>query len=248
MMNILGINKSGLKSMQNKMDSISDDLANINTVGYKRKEVNFQELIHNSIKGTDYSINVGTKSGVSTINFGQGQLIESPNMLHMAIVGDGFFGIRDEHGNLLLTRNGSFKIDGDYNIVDDNGYFLEASINVPVEEWGKVDINAKGEIYTSIDESYQSVGKIILYNPEVLDSLISIGEGKYLPAQNVTLYNSQLNNEGFGDISQYSLELSNVDITRSMAEMITTQRTYSLNSKSIQTTDDIMSMINNIKR
>lgn len=248
MINILGIGKSGLKSTQNKMDAISDGLANMNTIGYKRKEVNFQELIHNNIEGTEYSINAGTKSNVSTINFKQGEIVESPSMLHMAIEGDGFFGIRDEHGNLLLTRNGSFKIDGEFNIVDDNGYYLDASIIVPVEQWGKVDIDAKGEIYTNIDGSYQSVGKVILYNPEILDSLTSIGEGKYLPAQNVTLYDSQLNNEGFGGISQYALETSNVDISQSMAELITTQRAYSLNSKSIQTTDDIISIINNIKR
>ena len=83
--------------------------------------------------------------------------------------------------------------------------------------------------------------------PEILDSLTSIGEGKFLPSQNVTLRNSLDSDEGFGDIAQYSLENSNVDVTRSMAEMITAQRAYSLNSKSIQTTDDIISIINNIK-
>jgi flagellar basal-body rod protein FlgG len=246
-MNVLGINKSGLKAIQNKMDAISDDLANINTTGYKRKEISFQELVHNTIEGTGFSINAGSKSSINTINFKQGTVSNSPNMMDMAIEGDGFFGIRDANGNLYLSRNGSFKIDGGSNIVDGNGYFLEVSLNMPIEQWGKVDINAKGEIFTDVDGEYQSVGRIILYMPEILDSLTSIGEGKFLPSQNVTLRNSLDSDEGFGDIAQYSLENSNVDVTRSMAEMITAQRAYSLNSKSIQTTDDIISIINNIK-
>lgn len=247
-MDVLGINKSGLKSIQNKMNAISDDLANVNTMGYKRKDVSFQELVHNTIEGIDLSINAGSKSSLGTINFKQGTIIESPSMLHMAIEGDGFFGLKDATDNLYLSRNGSFKIDGELNIVDDNGYFLDLDVNVPVEEWGKVDINSKGEIFATIDGEYEMVGKVILYKPEVLDSLTSLGEGKYLPAQNVTLMSSSYDEEGFGDIAQYALENSNVDVTKSIAEMIIAQRAYSLNSKSIQTTDDIISLINNIKQ
>lgn len=248
MNNILGIGRSGLNSMQNKMDAIADDLANLNSIGYKRKEVNFQELLNNTSANGEVRINAGSKSGLSTINFSQGQLIDSPNMYHMAIEGNGFFGVRDEHGNLMLTRNGGFNLDSSYNLVDESGYYLDYEVYQPVEEWGRVDINTNGEIYAQLDGEGQLVGKIILYMPEIRDTLVPLGEGRFLPSQNVTLYNSSLNNDGFGSIKQYYLENSNVDITKSMAEMITTQRAYSLNTKSIQTTDEIMSMINNIKR
>lgn len=248
MLNNLGIGKTGLKSIQTKMDVISKDLANINTIGYKETEITFQELVHNRIGETEYSISSGTKVNTNTTNFRQGGIIDSPSMLHMAIEGSGFFGVRDGSGNLFLTRNGSFKIDEELNIVDDNKFLLDTSVIVPIEEWGNIDINRKGEIYTEIDGNHQLVGNVILYNPEVLDSLTFIGEGKYLPSTNVSLYNSLVDDEDFGSISQYMLENSNVDIISTMAEMITAQRAYSLSSKSIQTTDDIVSIINDIKR
>ena len=98
------------------------------------------------------------------------------------------------------------------------------------------------------DEEAEILGKIILYNPGVMDSLTPMGENRYMPSDNVQLFNSIDNTGEFGDIIQFAIEGSNVDITKTMADMITTQRAYSLNSRAIQTTDDIMQMINGIKQ
>ena len=185
---------------------------------------------------------------VIQINFKPGNLIESPFDYHMAISGEGFFGVIDENNNLMLTRNGSFHMNGNYTITDDNGYPLVAEYYTPIEEWGdNINISANGEI-TDEKSDEMILGKVILFKPQNLDSLVSLGEGRYLPSGNVELLDSMENDEVFGDINQHFLEASNVDIIESLADMISTQRAYSLNAKAIQTTDDIMGLINDIKR
>ncbi len=257
--NILNISKTGLKSMENKMDAVSDDLANVNTTGYKSKNISFQELLINEIYDNEVlmsenarpaGINAGSRSGVGTIDFQQGRIRPSEGEFHMSIMGDGFFGVRDEEDNLMLTRNGGFHLNEDLTISDDSGYFLDFISYISIDEWGEgeVFISAQGDITKEVDDETLLLGRVILYNPEVLDSLIPLGEGRYTVADGVELYDSTYDSEGFGDIIQYSLEDSNVDMTKSIVEMITAQRAYSMNGKVIQTTDDILDMINNIKR
>lgn len=256
---ILNIGKTGLKSTQNKMDSVADDLANVNTNGYKKKEVSFQELLHNGI--SDYevlkspnvnnaSINAGSKSSIGSVNFEQGNILESSGEFHMAIDGMGFFGVRDESGKLMLTRNGGFHKNEDNSITDDSGNLLDMEIYLPKEHWGNniVSISNTGDIMVNIDEENILLGKVVIYNPKVLDSLIPMGEGKFQPSPNAMLYNSLIDGDDFGNVVQYSLEASNVEMGKGMVDMIITQRAYSLNAKTIQTTDEIMGMINNIKR
>lgn len=256
MKSILNIGKTGLNAVQRKMDAISDDIANVNTYGYKRKDMSFQELLTNEIHENDvilsenmnYSINMGTKSSISSINFEQGIVVSSPNQFDMAIEGQGFFGVLDGEGNQLLTRNGSYHLNPDGSVVNGEGYYLNMNYIIAPEDWGTEDviITPRGEIVQGSDDS-TTLARIILYNPSVPDSLISLGEGRYLPDEEVVLYNSIDNQEGFGDIRQYALESSNVDLAKSLVEMITSQRSYSLSLKAVQTTDDIMSMTNNIK-
>ncbi|MBC8590279.1 flagellar hook-basal body protein [Wansuia hejianensis] len=259
MYTVLNIGKAGMNAMQNKMDSTADDLANLNTYGYKKKEISFQELMHNQVNNREVilsgnanngSINMGSKSGIGTINFHQGTIIPSTGDFHMAIEGNGFFGVRDENGNLMLTRNGGFHINSNNTITDDSGYPLDIQLNIPFNQWdsSKVSISVDGRITQKINGEDVHLGTVVLYNPEILDSMTPLGEGRYMPSPNVALYNSINNREAFGNINQYALEASNVETAKAMADMITTQRAYSINAKAIQTTDDIMQFINNIKR
>lgn len=228
--------------MQFKIEGVADNLANADTEGYKRKEISFQELLNND------EINAGSKTSVGKTNFKQGNLIESPFSYHMAIEGRGFFGVLDENNNLMLTRNGGFHINSDRSITDESGFPLVVDYYIPSDEWNEdiVSISSNGEI---IDPDNSTVlGKIVLFYPENMDSLVSLGEGRYMPGEDLLLYNSLADEEGFGNIRQYFLESSNVDMLNSITELITTQRAYSLNAKAVQTTDDLMSMINHIKR
>lgn len=263
--NVLNIGKSGLKSIDNKMSGVSDDLANVNTYGYKRKDISFQELLKNQIYDNEVllsdniqgsSINVGAKSGVGSIDFRQGAIRPSEGEFHMAIEGSGFFGLRDPMGNLMLTRNGGFHLNEDMSICDDSGYYLDLDLYIPIDEWDvdNIVISSEGDIMGKVrdaeedEDENQVLGKVILYSPQVLDSLISLGEGRYTLSEDMVLYNSIEDREGFGDIIQHSLEESNVDISKSMTDLIVAQRGYSMNSRMIQTTDEILSMINDIKR
>lgn len=258
--NILNIGKTGMKAMQNKMDSIADELSNANTHGYKKKNISFQELLINQVydnevllseNATNIGMNAGSRSGVSSIDFTQGRIQPSSREFDLAIEGQGFFGVVDNEGNLMLTRNGNFHLDGNGNIVDSSGNYLDLDIIVPVDQWGdgEVTIRGNGEIMGEVEGGEDILlARIAMYNPEVLNSLIPLGEGRYLPSPEIGLNNSLDSIEGFGNIIQYALEDSNVEITNSMIDMIMTQRAYSLNGKGIETTDDIMDMINNIKR
>lgn len=256
---ILNIGRTGLHSNQNKMDAIANNLANVNTTAYKEKKISFQELLVNEIHQGDVllsenmnpsGINMGSKSRVSGVDFRQGFITSASGDYQLAIEGNGFFGVRDENDNFFLTRNGNFHINEDLSITDDSGHRLEINMDLPVEAWGTGDvtISRKGDIIKDIDEVATTVGKIPLYYPEVLDSLTPLGEGKYVNPEGITLYNSIDQEEMFGSIVQGALESSNVDIAKAMTDMIITQKSYSMSSKTIQTTDEIMGMINGIKR
>ena len=203
MNNILSIGKSGLKSNQFKMDSIADNIANVDTNGYKERQVAFQELLNND------QINVGSKSGIGKIDFSQGTLVESPYEYNMAISDNGFFGLIDENNTLMLTRNGGFYMNNDMSITDDNGYPLYIDYEIPAEKWpiDDVTISANGEIMSNEESLY--LGRVILFYPENLDSLTPLGEGRYLPSANGALYDSVENEEMFGEVHQFFLEASN---------------------------------------
>lgn len=255
----LNVGKTGMKAMQKKMDAVADELANANTHGYKKKEISFQELVNNQIYDNEVflldnientAINQGSRSGVGTVNFEQGALIESSGDFHLALEGPGFFGVRDENDILLLTRNGGFHLDSNNNVSDDNGYPLEIDLYVPRGEWPseKVTIASDGQISTMVNDEIILLGRIILYNPNVLDSLTPLGEARYLPSDNVPLFDSINNPEMFGPMIQNMLEASNVEMVKSLSDMIITQNAYSLNVRAIQSTDEILTMINGIKR
>ena len=256
MYNVLSLNKSAIKAHQRKMDGIAHDLANVNTHGYKRKEVNFEEIRLREVNGDvlksqnaqDLSLNMGVRSGITKNTFTQGTLTPSAEKFNMAISGSGFFGVRDGNGNLLLTRNGSFHQNENGSVSDELGNTLDMDIFLPFERWtGEISISKTGEISTLEGDERVMLGQVVLYKAENPHDLISIGESGYVLRNGANLLTSD-GGEDFGDINQYFLEESNAEVSRSMVDMITTQRAYSMNAKALQTTDDIMTMINGIKR
>lgn len=256
MYNVLSLNKTALNAHQRKMDGIAHDLSNINTYGYKRKEVNFEELrlrevagdVLKSNRAEDLKLNMGVKSGVTKTTFNQGAITPSSEKFNMAITGEGFFGVRDGNGNLILTRNGGFHQNSDGSISDDAGNSLEMEIYQPFGRWtGEISISKTGEVSTLENGQDVYLGRVILYKPDNPHNLISLGEGNYALKNGANLEIS-FGGEGFGEINQYFLEGSNVEMVKSMVDMITTQRVYSMNSKALQSTDEIMTMINGIKR
>lgn len=256
MYNVLSLNKNGMKAHQRKMDGIAHNLANVNTHGYKRKDLNFEELRLREVQGEvlksdraeDLALNMGVKSAYRKTTFNQGPLTPSSQKFHMAISGEGFFGVRDENDNLLLTRNGNFYQGEDGSVSDSSGKPLDMEIYQPFDNWtGDINISANGSISKIEDGETIELARVILYRPDNLDNLIPLNNGNYVLREGAGLITSN-EDENFGSINQYFLEESNADISKSMVEMITTQRAYSMNAKALQTTDEIMTMINDIKR
>ncbi len=247
----LSISKSGLNAIQTSMDALSNDIANVNTTGYKSKNIRFNELLKNDLKSGNIqlsdqtqnnSINRGTKSAYTTMNHGQGSLISDTNPYHLAIEGSGFFGVTDTNNQFRLTRDGAFQLNGDQSITNNHGDRLAIEATVPVEQWpqGDVSIAQNGEVTIQSIVGNTVVGNIPLFNPTDTDALISVGENKF------TYTGEFVQPEG--SIQQHYLEGSNTDLANAMTDMMLAQRSYSLNMKVAQGTDEMMSVINQFKQ
>lgn len=260
MFNGLKIGRSGMKTAQNVMDNVADQIANTATNGYKKKQVDFTTLLMNQIGDTqvelsanakEAGITIGSKAVLSKTDFGQGRISPSEGNFHMALEGKGFFGVVNKEGNLLLTRNGGFHRNGDSSITDDEGNLLSMETYLPQNQWpdgSKLNINEEGDI-TTVDEENQMValGRVIIYSPENNDELITVGEGKYVQPNALALYNSIDNPDRiYGALRHKAVENSNADPLQSMTDMITTQRAYQANARSVTTADTMLDVINQI--
>src|SRR5690554_70933 len=188
MYRILQTGRAGLDTLQKKMDVISNNIANTQTNGYKNMEVQFEDLVYDRIanKGVPLSedarekpIEIGTGSRVKSAerNFKQGALEETGYPFHMAIDGDGFFGVHDDNGNLLLTRDGSFTLDAQGQLVDARGNHVSMELNSPIGIWkdNGIGIDDTGSITGITDEGQiVEIGRVRLYNVPDKSMLASI--------------------------------------------------------------------------
>jgi len=260
MFNGLKIGSSGMRTAQNVMDNVADQIANAATSGYKKKQVDFTSLLMNKIGDTqvelsvnskDIGINIGSKAVLSKTDFRQGGIAPSEGDFHMAVEGKGFFGVVTKEGNLVLTRNGGFHMNADFSITDDAGNQLSMETYLPQNQWpdgSKLNINEEGFITTvDVENQIVGLGRVIVYSPENNDELISLGEGKYTQTNGLALFNSVDNpDRTFGDIRHKAIENSNVDTLQSMTDMLTTQRAYQANARSTTTADTMLDVINQI--
>ncbi|MBN1380253.1 MAG: flagellar basal-body rod protein FlgG [Deltaproteobacteria bacterium] len=252
---------TGMAAQQLEQDVIANNLANVNTVGFKKSRANFQDLMYQvysqagstSATGIQLPVGVEIGMGVKPISiqkiYTQGDYQSTGNSLDLAIDGDGFFQIDDGNGETVYTRNGSFKLNSDGNICNSEGLLLTPAINVPT---GTTVITIdKAGLVTATDGSgsVSEIGQIQLASFINPAGLTSIGHNLYLQtdASGEAIVGNP-NTDGKGAITQYFLEMSNVSVIDEMVKMIIGQRNYEINSKSIQTADNMLSIINNLKR
>lgn len=252
---LLSINKSGINGLQKQLDITAANIANVNTVGYKKNDASFTELLHNAntldevrIANTaaNQSINRGVAVNNQSVNFVQGGLVTTTSSWDMAIEGEGFFGVRDENNQLYLTRAGNFQRDAQGILRTNTGYKVAIDETVPQNQWpnGEASITEAGNITIQSNGQTLNVGKIVLYKPENNEMLQSIGDNLYLATNDQGLIQSIDRPDVFGRIQNYQLESANVNLADSMTELIVAQRAYSINLKALQTTDDLASIIN----
>jgi len=256
---------TGMTSLQTKLDTIANNLANVETTSYKRARANFEDLFYRQEKlpgaqdnagqltATGIAIGLGTRVSSIQTDFNQGAFKETSNQLDWAIEGPGFFKLTDPTGEIVYTRAGNFSINANGQIVQgsaETGRLLEPAIVIPPDAQGIV-VSPDGKVYVRQPNTpaLTQVGTIELamfINPE---GLLKKGESLYSetnssgPARSI-----QPGQQGVGVVRQNMLEASNVEPVNELIDLITTQRAFELNSQVVQTGDQIMQLIANLRR
>jgi len=254
MFNSLWIAKTGMEAQQMQLDVISNNLANSSTNGFKRAHAVFEDLMYQNLRQagsntsetsqlpTGLQVGLGVRTVATSRSFAQGNLQQSGNQLDVAIQGNGFFQITMPDGTINYTRDGSFKVNAQGQLVTNNGLPVANGITIPANATN-VNISADGTVTANVPGNVapQPIGTIALanfVNPAGLDP-----RGQNLYAE--TAASGQPNTgspgtNGLGSLMQGFVETSNVNVVQELVSMIQTQRAYEMNSKAIQTSDQML--------
>jgi flagellar basal-body rod protein FlgG len=251
--------KTGLDAQQTRMQVISNNLANTNTTGFKRDRAVFQDLLYQTVRqpgaqssqDTQLPSGLSTGTGVRVVSteklFSQGNLTKTDDPLDLAIQGRGFFEVLTPDGTLAYTRDGSFQIDAQGQMVTATGYTLQPGIIIPEGATG-VTIGQDGTVTASLPGTATPaqlgvVGLADFINPA---GLLAKGGNLYQEtASSGAPLAGAAGVGGLGSLIQGSVETSNVNIVEELVSMIETQRAYEISSKAISTTDGMLQYINN---
>ncbi len=255
---------SGMYAQQLNIEVTSNNIANMNTTGFKKNKTEFQDLMYQDVPvQTVSSTTPGTTvassdilqvgNGVQPIStqkiFTQGDLTPTNNLMDMGIQGDGFFQVRKPDGSFAYTRDGAFKMNSEGNLVTSGGYLLDPEITVSDSSVTmRVSRDGVVEVFEADGTSYvlSEIQLVKFLNPGGLKAL-----GDNLYAETDSSGEPQLGtpgSNGFGEIHQGYLESSNVDIVEEMISMIQAQRAYEINSKTVKAVEEMMTTANNLKR
>ncbi len=254
MMRALYTAASGMNAQQYNIDTISNNLANVNTTGFRSNSARFQDLIYQNLRApgtpvgpsvvpTGQDVGLGVKIGSSAKTFTQGTLQQTSNPLDIAIEGDGFFQVTQPDGTPAYTRDGNFQRDANGAIVTNDGYFLSPQITVPANAT-QVQVGQDGTVTAQIpgQQTPQTLGQIQLVRFTNPAGLAPKGQNLYTQTGSSgapTLSQPGLN--GAGTLQGGYLEQSNVSVVQEMVNLITAQRAYEANSKAISTADEMLS-------
>ncbi len=257
MMPALWVSKTGLSAQTMRLTTISNNLANAATVGYKRDDAQFEDLLYQvrsqpgAASSQDSKIPSGIQLGTgvrvvgTTKQFTQGSVSVTEKPLDMAISGRGFFQVQQADGTTAYSRNGQFQLNTDGEIVTPGGLKMNPSITIPADAQS-VTISKDGivEVQLAGQAAPQQLGQIQLADFINPTGLQAIGSNLYIETgSSGSPQQGQPGSTGFGTVQQNSLESSNVDVVEEMVNMITTQRTYEMNSKVIKTADEMLQFI-----
>ncbi len=253
---------TGMLAQQLQIDTTSNNISNVNTIGYKKERAEFADLMYQVMEyagtatssttqsPTGIEVGLGVRPTAITKLYGEGNLKETGNNFDLAITGDGFFQIQLPDGNTAYTRNGAFKVDGNGTVTNSDGYILLPQITIPADTT-EVSIGTDGTVSVKqgANSTMTQVGQIELVtfiNPAGLHSL---GDNN--------LINTDASGDpmagtaglgGVGQIRQGFVEMSNVKLVEEMTDLITGQRAYEANSKVITTSDEMLQTVNGLKR
>lgn len=236
---------AGMAAQQDRLDAISNDVANVNTTGYKRTRVAFRDLVYTDAGlATQPGVRDGSGAAATFLGRGtaQGALLDSPNPIDVAISGPGYLTVRDAQGRQMLTRDGHLQIDGQGRISTNAGNLLDPAIQLPAGTQAEdVRIAANGSVMVNNRE----VGRINVVNVPAEAGLQAMGNNLF----QATTASGGTRAAGPGtELVAGKLEASNADMADSMTQMVESQRAFELASKAIQTQDRIAEIANQVKR
>jgi flagellar basal-body rod protein FlgG len=260
MLRALYSSAAGMDSQQLNLDVIANNLANVNTTGYKKAKIEFQDLLYQTTRPagaevgsgnqlpTGLQIGHGSRPVATSRIFTNGELTRTGERLDVAIQGDGFFEVQLPDGSRAYTRDGALKMASDGRITTSEGLPLQSGFQPIPSGTTSIAISPSGDVTTSGPAGSQSfrVQLVRFANPAGLESV-----GRNLFRETPASGTPELGNpgeNGFADLAQGYLEMSNVKIVEEMVNMIVAQRAYEVNSKAVQASDEMMQMANNLKR
>ena len=256
--NAMHVAKTGLNAQQVRMQIISNNLANVNTNGFKKDRANFESLLYQVIRSSGAQTSVDTEltsgfsvgTGVNIVNsnklHSQGSIVSTDNSLDLAIDGGGFFQVLLPDGQIVYTRNGAFSRNDEGVLTTNSGFIIQPEIAIPAEAT-KINVSADGIISVQVPGQVeaQEVGQLQLADFQNRRGLEPIGENFYV--ETIASGPPILENPfaaGCGKLVQGSLEASNVNVVQELVDMIETQRAYEVNSKAITSVDEMLRFVN----
>ncbi len=260
MLRALYSSAAGMQSQQMNLDVIANNLANVNTTGFKKSKIEFQDLLYQTDRAAGsetgagnqvpngLQIGHGSRAVATSKIFTTGELTATGERLDLAIQGDGFFEVQLPDGTKGYTRDGALKTASDGRVTTSDGLVLQGGWQTIPAGTTNVSISATGEVSTSGAAGRQNfrVNLVRFANPGGLESI-----GRNLYKETPSSGTAEIGNpgeNGFGDLQQGYLEMSNVKVVEEMVNMIVAQRAYEVNSKAVQASDEMMQMSNNLRR
>ncbi|MBS0507253.1 MAG: flagellar basal-body rod protein FlgG [Proteobacteria bacterium] len=257
MINSLWIAKTGMTAQQTQLDVISHNLSNVSTNGFKRNNAVFEDLIYQNLRQvgsqtteenqlpTGLHLGLGVRTVATSRNFTQGSLQQSSNSLDVAINGNGFFEVQLPDGTLGYTRDGSFQLDAQGRMVTAGGLPVANGITIPQGATG-ISISEAGVVSATVagNPQPQQLGQLAMSNFVNPAGLQPVGQNMYKEsAASGPPQQGQPGTNGLGVMRQGFLETSNVNVVEELVTMIQTQRAYEMNSKAIQTSDQMLAKL-----
>ena len=260
MINSLWIAKTGMSAQQTQLDVISHNLANVSTTGYKRNNAVFEDLIYQNLRQvgaqtseenqlpTGLHLGLGVRTVATSRNFTQGSLQQSNNSLDVAINGNGFFEVQLPDGTIGYTRDGSFQLDSQGRMVTSGGLPVANGITVP-QGATSISISESGVVSATLagNPQPQQLGQLAMSSFINAAGLQPVGQNMYKEsAASGAPQQGQPGTNGLGVMRQGFLETSNVNVVEELVTMIQTQRAYEMNSKAIQTSDQMLAKLSQL--
>ena len=249
---------TGMIAQQQNLDVIAHNLANVNTNGFKQQRAEFKDLMYDTMRTATaegrpegVQVGMGVRLSSTSSNFKTGNLQQTGNPLNVAIQGNGFFRVALPNGTFAYTRDGMFQPNAQGDLVNADGLYLDPKVNVP-QGTTAVSIDRRGKV-TGITpdggSTAQPLGDILVSTVANPAGMMRLGGNLFAATEaSGEPFAKTPTEEGAGEILSEYLEGSNVEVVEEMTRMITAQRAYEINSKAIQTADEMLGIVNNLKR